>query len=124
MYESEKGARLAWRWRPLAGNGFCGLLCDFDGVRGVVQEACYGATGKACLRRICTAGEDDGNARTEDDSGKLRAAEVFKLLGEHVAAFEIGHDENVGLTCNRRVEMLDLRGVRPGRLAEDDPREA
>ena len=70
---------------------------------GVVEQAGYGATGEARFGRVGTAGEDDGNARAEDDAGKLRSAEVFELLGEHVAALEVGDDENVGLTGDGRV---------------------
>ena len=77
----------------------------------VVQEHGYGATGEAGFGRVGAAGEDDGDARAEDDAGKLRAAQVFKLLGEHVAAFEIGNDENVGLAGDRRNQILDCGGL-------------
>jgi len=66
-------------------------------MRGVVQQHGDGATGQAGFGGIGAAGEDDGYAGAEYDSRQLRAAQVFELLGQHVAAFEIGHDENVGL---------------------------
>ena len=70
-------------------------------MRIVVEQNGYGATGEARFRRIGAAGEDDGNARAEHDAGKLRAAQIFKLLGQHVAAFEIGNNQDVGLAGNR-----------------------
>ena len=87
-----------------------GGLC-FDGMRGVVEQHGDGATGEARFGRVGAAGEDGGNARAEDDAGELRAAEVLKLLGEHVAAFEIGNDEDVGLAGDGRDELLDGGGL-------------
>ncbi len=74
-----------------------------------MQKDGNGAAGETRFCRVGAAGEDDGNARSEDDAGKLSAAEVFELLGEHVAALEIGNDEDVGLAGDGGVQMLDLR---------------
>ena len=34
---------------------------------------------------------------------------ILKLLGEHIAAFEVGNHQDVGLAGNRRNQLLDLR---------------
>ena len=73
----------------------------------VVQQDGHGATGEPGLRRIGPAGQDGGHARAEDDAGQLRAAEIFKLLGQHVAALQIGHHQDVGLAGDRRDQTLD-----------------
>ena len=72
-------------------------------MRIVVEQNRYGATGKARLRRVGATGEDDRNPRPEHDAGKLRTAQIFKLLGQHVAAFEVRNHQDVGLTRNRGV---------------------
>jgi hypothetical protein len=77
-----------------------------------VEQHGDGATGEAASRRrIGAAGEDGGHAGAEDDAGQLRSAQVFKLLGEHVAALEIGDDEDVGLAGDGRDEVLDFGGL-------------
>src|SRR5580704_9976466 len=78
---------------------------------GVVEEHGNGTTGEASLCRVRATGENDRHARSEDDAGKLRSAKVFKLLGEHVAALEVGNDEDVGLPGDGRVEVLDFCGL-------------
>ena len=86
----------------------------------VVQEAGHGAAGEAGFSGVGTAGEDDGNAGAEDDAGQLRATEIFKLLGEHVATFEIGNDEDIGLSSDGRVELLDAGGLFANRGIEGE----
>ena len=88
------------------GNTTLLFLSERMGV--VVQQHGYGAACEAGFSGVGTAGEDRGNARAEHDAGELRAAEVLKLLGEHVAAFEIGHDQDVGLSGDGRNELLDV----------------
>ena len=72
-----------------------------------MQQHGYSATGKAGFCRVGAAGEDDGNACAKDNAGKLRAAKVFKLLGEHVSAFEVGNNKDVSLAGDGRNEILD-----------------
>src|ERR1039458_9036110 len=73
-----------------------------------MQQHSYGATGKAGLCRVSPAGKDGGNAGAEDDAGQLCAAQVLQLLGQHIATFEVGDDQDVGLAGNRRNQPLDL----------------
>ena len=76
-----------------------------------MQKNGNGTAGKAGFRGIGAAGKDDGDARTEDDAGELRAAQIFELLGEHVATLEVGDDQDVGLPGDGRAEMLDFGGL-------------
>ena len=73
-----------------------------SGMGGVVQQDGHGAAGQARLGRVRAAGEDDRDAGAEHDAGQLRAAQVLELLGQHVAALEVGHHEDVGLSGDRR----------------------
>ena len=41
----------------------------------------------------------------------MRTAQVFKLFGQHVAAFEVWDDENIGLTGDGRDQSLDFGGL-------------
>ena len=51
-----------------------------------MQQACNRAAGQSRFCGIRPAGQDDRNAGTEYDSGKLGTAEVFEVLGKHVSA--------------------------------------
>jgi hypothetical protein len=75
-----------------------------------MQQDGDGATGEPRFSRVGAAGEDGGHARAEDNAGQLRAAQVFELLGEHVAALKIGYNQDVGLSGHRRIQVLDLCG--------------
>src|SRR5579871_3133211 len=68
--------------------------------------------------RVCPAGEDDWHLRAEHYAGKLRSTEILKLLGQHVAAFKIRNDEDVGLASDGRNKFLDLRGLCADRSVE------
>ena len=67
----------------------------------VVQQHGNGATCESRFGGVCPAGENDRNPCAQHNSGKLRATQIFKLLGEHVAALEVGHNQDVGLTGDR-----------------------
>src|SRR6266852_4739120 len=49
---------------------------------------------------ISTAGEDDRHSRAQDDTCALRIGQVIQLLDQHIASFQIGHDQDVGLTSD------------------------
>ena len=66
----------------------------------------------ARLARVGAAGEHDRHARAEHDAGARRAAQVLELLGEHVAALEVGNDQDVGGTGDFGDDAL---GARRGR---------
>ena len=38
--------------------------------------------------------------------GQVRATRVFQLLGEHIARFEVGYQQNVGLSEDRRLQRF------------------
>ncbi len=48
-------------------------------------------------------------------SGKER-----QVLGEHVAGFEIGHDQDLGLARDRRLDALDARRLGTDRVVEGE----
>ncbi len=74
----------------------------------------------ARVRRVRAAGQDDGNGRADDDARGLRVAEIFELLGQHVAGFEVGHDENVCIACDLRSDDRDLGPRRTQCVCEVD----
>ncbi len=43
-----------------------------------------------------------GTARPEHDAGRERVGEILQLLGEHVAGFDVGHQQDVGLAGDRQ----------------------
>ena len=67
---------------------------------------------------VGAAGENDRHARAEHDAGGVRPGEKRQALGEHVAGFEIGHDQHVGASGDRRIDLLDLRGLEADRVVE------
>ena len=42
-------------------------------------------------------GQNDRHSRAEHDAGRIGAAKEGQILGQHVAGFEIGHDQDLGL---------------------------
>ena len=57
---------------------------------------------------VGTAGENNRHARAEHDAGSVSPSEKRQALGQHVAGFEIGHDQHVGAPSHRRIDLLDL----------------
>ena len=66
------------------------------------------------ISRIGPARQDDRHAGAQHDAGGIRVGQEGQALGEHVAGLEIGHDEHVGLSGDRRSDLLD-----PGRAEVD-----
>ncbi len=50
--------------------------------------------------------------------GHFRVGEIFELLGQHVAGFEIGRDEDVGAPRDRRDDALGARRLQRHRVVE------
>ena len=82
---------------------------------------------RACASRTATAADASrvrglsarlvnmiGNPGTEYDAGGIGIRHVGQLLGQHVARFQVGYEENVGLACDRRNDVLG-----PGSLLTD-----
>ena len=79
-----------------------------DGARGAAAPV----TESARLVRMI------GTLRAEHDAGRVGAGQERQALGEHVARFEVGHDEHVGPARDRRVDLLDLRRLQADRVVE------
>ena len=75
-----------------------------------MEQRRNGAACKARRCRVRTAGEDRRHAGAEHDTGQLRAAKIYKLLDQHVAALEIGNHEDVGLAGDGRDQLFDCSG--------------
>jgi hypothetical protein len=90
------------RENPAPANGVVVSGTRLSGARGVRDQRGDDAGGDACFGGVGAAGEDDRHARAEDDAGAERVGQVFELLGEHVAGFEVGHDEDVGASGDGR----------------------
>lgn len=57
---------------------------------------CRDRTGRhARAHGIRARGENDRHARAEYHSRRVRIGEERQVFGQHVAGFEIGHDENL-----------------------------
>ncbi len=67
---------------------------------------------------VRAAREDDRHPRAEHDAGRVRAREERQALGQHVAGLEIRHDQHVGASGDRRVDLLDLHGLEADRVVE------
>lgn len=60
------------------------------------------ARGEPRVAGIGPAGQHDGHPSPKRDARRIGAAEILKLLGQHVAAFEIGDDKDVRPPGHRR----------------------
>lgn len=69
-------------------------------------------------RAVGAARQHDRHARAHDDACTDGAAEVFELLREQVARFDIGHDQDVGAAGDRRVDPLVVSRPANARLNE------
>src|SRR6516165_3321251 len=78
-----------------------------DPARMCVQH-CYPAGRHARAHGICPGSENDRHACAEHDAGRIRIGKEYQILGEHVARFEIGHDENLRLPSDCRFDAFDL----------------
>ncbi len=86
--------------------------------QGLALQHGQGAGGEPGFHAIGPAGEDDGHAGADDQPGDGRAAEVFELLGQHIARLQIGREQNVGQTGYRRVDAFGLGGGQRQRVVE------
>jgi hypothetical protein len=59
--------------------------------------------------RVGAAGQHDRHARPAR-CRRWPHGQVFQLLGQHVAAFQVGHQQDVGLPGHRRDDALDAGG--------------
>ena len=67
----------------------------------VIQRS-NGAGRKARKLPFGAAGQDNRNARAENNAGGDRAGQVIELLGDHVSRFERRRDKNIGMPGDRR----------------------
>src|SRR5262249_11171090 len=79
---------------------------------------CRRAGGHARAHGGGARGQDDRPARAEHDPGRVRLGEEREVLGQHVAGFEIGDDENLRTPCDRGFNALDLRRFGIDRIVE------
>ena len=54
-------------------------------------------------------GQDDRHPRAENEPGGIGLGEKDEVLGQHVAGFEIGHDEDLGAAGDLGLDALDPR---------------
>ncbi len=54
--------------------------------------------------------ENDGHARAEHDAGGIGIGEERQFLGQHVARLHVRHQQDVGITGDRRNDALRQRG--------------
>ena len=68
----------------------------------VIVEQGQGAGDEAGAVVVGAAGQDDRNQGAEHQAGGLGAGDEGQLLGQHVAGFEIGHDQHIGVAGDQR----------------------
>ena len=87
--------RPGWRWR------------------GVPRRKHGGRTGRhAAAHRIRARRQHDRDPGAEHEARGVGLREEDEILGEHVAGFEIGHDQDLGAASDRRIDALDFRRLR------------
>ena len=62
---------------------------------------------------IGAAGQDDRQPGAQHDARAVGAVKKSQLLGQHVAGFQVRHQQDVGLAGDRRDDALG-RGRPPG----------
>ena len=66
-------------------------------VRLIVQQYRHRAARQPRLGRVGTAGQYHRHPRSQHNPRQLRAAQILKLLRQHVAALQVRHHQNVRL---------------------------
>jgi len=66
----------------------------------------YSAGSEPCILGIRVARENDRHIGTDDQPGPMCVRDKHKLLGEHVARFQVKDDEDVGAAGNQRGDSL------------------
>jgi hypothetical protein len=61
------------------------------------NQAGNDATANPGIYRIGPTGQHNWHPRSQHNAGRLRLAEKLELLGQHIAAFDVWHNQNV---CN------------------------
>ena len=79
-----------------------------------------GARGDARALGIGAARQDDRHARAQHYAGRVGARQEGELLGKHIAGFEIGHDENIGLPRHLGDDPFLRGGGRADRVVEGE----
>ena len=69
---------------------------------------------------IGARGQDDRHPRAEHDAGRVGLRQEVEVLGEHVAGFEIGHDQDLRLPRDRGLDALDPRRLGIDRVVEGE----
>jgi hypothetical protein len=100
-------------------DAMCHSGLSFGSV-GVGDEGGDYAGRDAGLCRVGAAGQDDRHAGAKDNAGGQRVGEIFELLGDHVAGFEIGNDEDFGMAGDCRLDALGLGGDDRHRIVEGE----
>ena len=73
---------------------------------GLGQQGGHGAGGEPRAHAVGTAGQHDGYLGTGDDAGGLGICHEDQLLRQHVAGLQVGNQQDVRLTGNRRDDAL------------------
>jgi hypothetical protein len=76
------------------------------------------AGGQTRRDRVGPAGQDDRHARPEHDPRRIGIGHEAEALGQHSCRFQVGNDEDVGLSGHGRVDLLDLGGAEVDRVVE------
>ena len=98
--------------------------CLFAGLPCPVQSR-DGAGGKPRLFAVGAAGEDDRHRRAEREPRGFRMRHENQLLGQHVAGFDVRHDQDFGMAGHQRGDALglgrlDVDGIVHGERTIDD----
>ena len=67
---------------------------------GLYQQAGDSTAANPSLDGVGSACQHDWHAAAQHDARRLSFGEILKLLRQHVAAFDVGHHQDVSLTRN------------------------
>src|ERR1039458_5046647 len=73
---------------------------DPDGATCHSRQFSVGATGKSYW-----------NLGAYHNTRRHRSGQVFKLLEEDISGFQIGDDQKIHVSCDRRLDLLDTRCI-------------
>ncbi len=59
---------------------------------------------------VGATGQHDRHPRAQHDAGGRRVGQIFQLLGQHIARFQIGHQQDIGVTRHWGDDALGVGG--------------
>jgi hypothetical protein len=84
----------------------------------VSNQRRHGTTGNPRPNAVGTARQDHWDACAENQARAVGASEKAQLLGENIAGFEIGREEDISIAGHIRADPFDLSRLRADGVVE------